>query len=108
MEESHIPTWVDCDPGHDDAVMLLMAFFGVGESGDKAGVRLEVLGVSTVAGNAPGSATHINAAKLLTVFGQLPGRIPLFRGADEPLVRQTKRTDSAIHGEDGLGGVVGL
>lgn len=106
--ERNIPVWIDCDPGHDDAVMLLMAFFGVGETGDRAGVRLEVLGVSTVAGNAPGSATHVNAAKLLTVFEQSPSHLPLIRGADEPLVRQTKRTDSAIHGEDGLGGVEGL
>jgi pyrimidine-specific ribonucleoside hydrolase len=43
---SRIPAIIDCDPGHDDAVALMLAF-GCGE--------LDVLGVTTVAGNGTGA-----------------------------------------------------
>ncbi|KDN46263.1 nucleoside hydrolase [Tilletiaria anomala UBC 951] len=101
------PIWLDCDPGHDDAIALLLACHHP---------RIKLLGVSTVAGNAPGALTFINAARLLVAFGNVKGDqkectnggdVPLLRGADEPLVSE-KRKDAAIHGEDGLGGVLGL
>ncbi len=96
--------WLDCDPGHDDAIALLLALHHP---------RIHLAGVSTVAGNAPGRLTYINAARLLVAFAaeddlerQLE-TLPLIRGADEPLIKPARK-DSAIHGEDGLGGVIGL
>ena len=89
--------WLDCDPGHDDAIALLLAVHHP---------DLRLVGVSTVAGNAPGRSTYLNAAKLLVAFGAHPDTV-LLRGADEPLVKPARK-DAAIHGQDGLGGVVGL
>lgn len=110
--------WLDCDPGHDDAIALLLACHHP---------SIHLAGVSTVSGNAPGHLTYVNAAKLLVAFGadeQLrrasgseagsksadasQEMLPfLIRGADEPLLK-LPRKDSEIHGEDGLGGVIGL
>ncbi|PWN44629.1 nucleoside hydrolase [Ceraceosorus guamensis] len=108
--------WLDADPGHDDAVALLLALFGRSSS-THTSPDVHLLGLSTVAGNACGLATWQNAAKLLVAYGaddveRRGGRererdIALIRGADEPLV-QSVRADAAIHGEDGLGGVMGL
>ncbi|CEH14350.1 Predicted inosine-uridine preferring nucleoside hydrolase [Ceraceosorus bombacis] len=103
--------WLDADPGHDDAVALLLALYGR-SSCTHTSPDVHLLGLSTVAGNACGLATWQNAAKLLVAYGadadaQRRGDIALIRGADEPLV-QSVRADAAIHGEDGLGGVVGL
>ncbi len=50
--------WIDCDPGHDDAMALILA----GHCG-----LLNVLGVSTVAGNMPVSHTTVNALKVLYI-----------------------------------------
>ena len=50
--------WIDCDPGHDDAMALILA----GHCG-----LLTVLGVSTVAGNMPVTHTTLNALKVLYI-----------------------------------------
>ncbi|PWN46830.1 nucleoside hydrolase [Violaceomyces palustris] len=89
--------WLDADPGHDDAIALLIALHHP---------DLELLGVSTVAGNASGRDTFLNAVRLMAAY-RAPTHIPLIRGADEPLVKQSK-VDVGIHGEGGLGGVQGL
>ncbi|EPQ31747.1 uncharacterized protein PFL1_01079 [Pseudozyma flocculosa PF-1] len=89
--------WLDCDPGHDDAIALLMALHHP---------DLNLLGVSTVAGNAGGKDTFLNAVKLMAAYRASPD-IPVIRGSDSPLVRQVK-VDVGIHGADGLGGVQGL
>ncbi|KAK0543149.1 Uridine nucleosidase 1, partial [Tilletia horrida] len=68
---------------------------------------LQLIGVSTVAGNAPGPATCANAAQLLTAFGA-PDSIELWRGSDEPLLKPPRSGDVEIHGTGGLGGVTGL
>lgn len=80
-----------------------------------APAALNLLGCSVVAGNAPVSATMVNAARLLEFFGaSLPScpsdpedSVHLFMGSEVPLVR-SPRSDPDIHGEDGLGGVIGL
>ena len=89
--------WLDCDPGHDDAMALLMALHHP---------DLELLGVSTVAGNAGGRDTFLNAVRLMALYRADPS-IPVIRGSDCPLVKEVK-VDVGIHGEGGLGGVQGL
>uniref|UniRef100_V5GKC3 Inosine/uridine-preferring nucleoside hydrolase domain-containing protein n=1 Tax=Kalmanozyma brasiliensis (strain GHG001) TaxID=1365824 RepID=V5GKC3_KALBG len=89
--------WLDCDPGHDDAIALLMAVHHPG---------LELLGVSTVAGNAGGRDTFLNAVRLMALYRSDPS-IPVIRGSDCPLVKEVK-IDVGIHGQGGLGGVQGL
>ncbi|KAJ1033602.1 hypothetical protein NDA13_001590 [Ustilago tritici] len=89
--------WLDCDPGHDDAMALLMALHHP---------NLELLGVSTVAGNAGGRDTFLNAVRLMALYRADPS-IPVIRGSDCPLVKEVK-VDVGIHGQGGLGGVQGL
>lgn len=100
--------WLDCDPGHDDALAILLALFS----------SAHLLGCSAVGGNAPVQATFTNAARLLTFYGaKLPdspqdvvlanGGTHLFMGSELPLIKPG-RYDPGIHGDDGLGGVVGL
>ncbi|SJX61048.1 related to nucleoside hydrolase [Sporisorium reilianum f. sp. reilianum] len=89
--------WLDCDPGHDDAMALLMAVHHP---------SLELLGVSTVAGNAGGRDTFLNAVRLMALY-RADASIPVIRGSDCPLVKDVK-VDVGIHGQGGLGGVQGL
>ena len=63
---------IDCDPGHDDAMALVVA-----------ARHANVLGVTTVAGNAPISATTRNARIVLDMIGS---SAPLHQGAHRPLV----------------------
>ncbi|GAA5892139.1 hypothetical protein JCM6882_005705 [Rhodosporidiobolus microsporus] len=95
-----IPIWLDCDPGHDDAIAILMALHLP---------EIDLIGISTVHGNAPLSATTVNAARCLLSFGspEQAKRIPIYEGASKPLIRVVKHDDE-IHGSDGLGGVEGL
>ncbi|KWU42102.1 uridine nucleosidase [Rhodotorula sp. JG-1b] len=95
-----IPIWLDCDPGHDDAVAILMALHLP---------QIQLLGISAVHGNASLHNTVRNAVRCLLAFGSKEQieRIPVYAGAAEPLIR-ISRVDNEIHGEDGLGGVEGL
>ena len=87
-----IPVIVDCDPGHDDVFALWLA----------AGhPELELLAVTTVAGNVPVEHTSRNARIALTVAG-VTG-VPVAAGAEGPLSR-VLATAEWIHGESGLGG----
>jgi len=102
--------WLDCDPGHDDAVALLLALFAPFSSSlssplsSNRNPALQVLGVSSVHGNSSGNRTFINAVRLLSAYKIDASQCKVWRGADVPLLRQAK-ADVAIHGEDGLGGV---
>ncbi|BGP52477.1 hypothetical protein JCM8202_000124 [Rhodotorula sphaerocarpa] len=98
--QKKVPVWLDCDPGHDDAVAILMALHLP---------QINLLGISTVHGNAALHHTLPNAAKCLLAFGSPEHfeRIPVYAGASEALIRMS-RADNEIHGEDGLGGVEGL
>ncbi len=85
---------LDCDPGLDDALALLLAH------GDPA---LELVGVTTVGGNVGLRHTTKNALELREYLGF--DDVPISAGADKPLVRETK--DAAhVHGESGLGSLV--
>lgn len=83
---------IDCDPGHDDAVALLLA------AGDP---RLELLGITTVAGNQTLDHVTHNARVVATVAGLTD--VPIVAGSPRPLVRAL-RTAPEIHGESGLDG----
>jgi len=86
------PVLIDCDPGHDDAIALLLAV---------ASPELELLGVTTVAGNQTLEKTTANAIRVLEFAGR--GDIPVAAGAGGPLVREPYVADY-VHGETGLDG----
>lgn len=96
--------WIDCDPGHDDAIALLLAFFAPTNSTTSSQPALDVIGVSTVHGNASGSNTYLNAIKLLSAYKVQPEHCKVWRGTNVPLLR-SPRVDEDIHGQGGLGGV---
>src|SRR4051812_36053068 len=85
---------LDCDPGHDDAVALVLAH---------GNPDIELVGVTTVMGNATIDRTTYNALSVARVLG-ITG-VPFARGAARPLVRQIETAES-IHGESGLDGPV--
>jgi purine nucleosidase len=85
---------IDCDPGQDDAVALLLAFASPDE--------LEVLGVTTVGGNVPLSLTQRNARMMCDLAGKQD--VPVYAGCAEPMVRPLI-TAEAIHGQTGINGI---
>ena len=87
-----IPILLDCDPGHDDAIALLLAL---------ASPEVELLGVSTVAGNQTVEKTTANAIRVLELAGR--GDVPVAAGAGRPLVRNPF-VAAYVHGESGLDG----
>ena len=86
------PILIDCDPGHDDAIALLLAL---------ASPELEILGVTTVAGNQTLEKTTANALRVLEFAGR--PEITVAAGADRPLVRDPF-VAAYVHGETGLDG----
>ena len=86
------PILVDCDPGHDDAVALLLAL---------ASPELELLGVTTTHGNQTLEKTTANALRVLEFAGR--DDIPVAAGADRPLERESF-VAAYVHGESGLDG----
>jgi inosine-uridine nucleoside N-ribohydrolase len=86
------PVVIDCDPGHDDAVALLLAL---------ASPELHLLGVTTVAGNQTLEKTTANAIRVLELAAR--GDVPVAAGADRPLLRELVVADW-VHGESGLDG----
>jgi purine nucleosidase len=82
---------LDCDPGHDDAIALLLAL---------ASPEVELAGVTTVAGNQTVEKTTANALRVLEFAGR---EVPVARGADRPLFRDRFVADY-VHGETGLDG----
>ncbi len=86
------PIIIDCDPGHDDAFALLLA---------AASPEVELIGVTTVAGNQTLEKTTANALKILELAGR--GDIPVAAGAADPLVR-VRDVAAHVHGESGLDG----
>jgi inosine-uridine nucleoside N-ribohydrolase len=86
------PIVIDCDPGHDDAIAILLAL---------ASPEVELRGVTTVAGNQTLDKTTRNALKVLELAGRAD--IPVAAGADRPLRREL-RTAANVHGESGLDG----
>src|SRR3546814_19548825 len=87
------PIIIDCDPGQDDAVALLLALASPDE--------LEVLGVTCVAGNVPLPLTQRNARIVCELAGRT--EVPVFAGCPRPLLRPL-RTAEAVNGKTGLAG----
>ena len=83
---------LDCDPGHDDAVAILLAH------GSPA---IELLAVTTVVGNQTLEKVTRNALAVASVAGITD--IPFAAGADRPLLREVEIAPS-IHGESGMDG----
>jgi purine nucleosidase len=83
---------LDCDPGHDDAIAMLLAW---------GSPEIELVGVTTVMGNQTIEKVTRNALSVARVAG-ITG-VPFARGAHRPLVRQIELAES-IHGESGLDG----
>jgi inosine-uridine nucleoside N-ribohydrolase len=86
------PILIDCDPGHDDAVALMLAV---------ASPEVELVGVTTVVGNQTVEKTTANALRVLELCGRPD--VPVARGAAHPLVRQ-RSVAAHVHGETGLDG----
>jgi pyrimidine-specific ribonucleoside hydrolase len=86
------PVLIDCDPGHDDAMALLLVL---------ASTELELLGVSTVHGNQTLEKTTANALRVLEFAGR--GDVPVAAGAGRPLLREPI-VAASVHGETGLDG----
>jgi len=82
---------LDCDPGHDDAFALIVA-----------AKFTNLIGVTTVAGNAPLELTTRNARIILDLCGS---RAPLHSGANKPLVQPPVFADY-VHGKSGMDGAV--
>ncbi len=87
-----IPVILDCDPGHDDAIMMFMAL------GSNC---IEVKAITTSAGNQTPDKTFLNARKLLALAGRED--VPLAQGALKPIKRPLIIADFC-HGESGLDG----
>ena len=86
------PIVLDCDPGHDDALAILLA---------AADPSLELVAITTVAGNQSLDKTALNARRICTVAGIR--EVPIAAGCDHPLVR-SRIASPEIHGESGLDG----
>ena len=86
------PIILDCDPGHDDAIALLLAV---------ASPEVELIGVTTVAGNQTLDKTTNNALRVLEFAGR--DDIPVYAGADRPFIRP-QDVAAHVHGESGLDG----
>jgi inosine-uridine nucleoside N-ribohydrolase len=89
---SPIPIILDCDPGHDDAIAILLAL---------ASPELDVVGVTTVSGNQTLDKTTANALRVLELVAR--DDIPVHAGADRPLVRERVIAEY-VHGESGMDG----
>ncbi|KAL4752311.1 hypothetical protein BDW72DRAFT_70971 [Aspergillus terricola var. indicus] len=87
-----IPLWLDCDPGHDDAFAILLAAHHP---------SLNLLGITTIHGNASLENTTINAARVLEAIGR--PEIPVYPGTKKPFCRPAVHAPN-IHGDSGIDG----
>jgi inosine-uridine nucleoside N-ribohydrolase len=86
------PIILDCDPGHDDAIAILLAL---------ASPEVDLVGVTTVSGNQTLDKTTSNALRVLELAGRAD--VPVYAGADRPIVRD-RDVAAHVHGESGLDG----
>ncbi|BCR84092.1 uridine-cytidine N-ribohydrolase [Aspergillus chevalieri] len=87
-----IPLWLDCDPGHDDAFAILIAAHHP---------YLNLLGITTIHGNASLENTTANAGSILEAIGR--PEIPVYPGSKKPFCRPAIHAPN-IHGDSGLDG----
>jgi len=85
---------LDCDPGHDDAIALLLAL---------ASPEVDLLGVTTTYGNQTLEKTTANTLRVLELAER--GDVPVAAGAGQPLERELV-VAAHVHGESGLDGPV--
>ena len=83
---------IDTDPGQDDAAAIMLAL---------GSPELQILGITTVAGNVPLSRTSTNA-RIILEFCSRPD-VKVFAGADRPIARPLV-TAEHVHGKTGLDG----
>jgi len=88
------PIIIDCDPGQDDAICLLLAMSSPDE--------LDILGVTTVAGNVPLALTERNARQVCDIAGR--GDVSVYAGCSQPMVRDLV-TAEHVHGSTGIDGI---
>jgi len=84
---------LDCDPGHDDAIAIMMA---------AENPKIDLLGITIVAGN---QTLEKNCRNGLNVCQELEIDVPVYSGMSLPMVREQVVADN-IHGESGLDGPV--
>ena len=87
------PIIIDCDPGQDDAVNLLLALASPED--------LEVLGLTTVAGNVGLEKTQRNARLMCELARR--SDVPVFAGCERPFLRPLV-TAEYVHGREGIDG----
>lgn len=93
---SKIPVIIDCDPGHDDAIAIMLAL---------ASERLDVRAITTVSGNSGLANTTRNALAVLEMCGRRD--IPVAAGSAAAILPGARQmTAPEVHGESGLGGPV--
>ena len=81
---------LDCDPGHDDAVAIMLAV---------ASNEIDLLGITCVGGNATLENTKLNALKICSLLKRQD--IPIYAGSDKPLIYDLV-TAEHVHGKSGL------
>lgn len=92
MTVNAIPIWLDCDPGHDDAIAMLLSCFHP---------AFNLLGLGASYGNAPAENTSYNARSLITAFGKT--EVPIYPSAQRPWVFEPEYAPD-VHGSSGLDG----
>lgn len=84
---------LDCDPGHDDAIAMLLAW---------GNPNIDLLAVTTVAGNQTLEKVTKNALSVATVGNMHP--LTIAKGSYRPIIRPATENAPSIHGESGLDG----
>lgn len=88
-----VPVWLDCDPGQDDTVAIIIACYSQ---------YFNLLGISTVHGNVSLTNTTCNAMRVLTAIGKTD--IPVYPGEAKPLDNYSEVYAADVHGKTGLNG----
>lgn len=83
---------LDCDPGHDDAIAIMLA---------ASSPAIDLLGITVVAGNQTLDKTLINALNVCQYLGL---DVPVYKGCGQPMIRDRQVIAADIHGESGLDG----
>jgi len=88
------PVIIDCDPGQDDAINLLLAMSSPED--------LDILGITTVAGNVPLDLTERNTRQVCDIAGRTD--LPVYAGCERPMQRELLTAEN-VHGSTGIDGV---
>ncbi len=83
---------LDCDPGHDDAIAIMLA---------AKNENIDLLGITVVSGNQTIEKTTRNALNVCEYLGL---DVPVYEGCGQPMIRNKPTVANDIHGESGLDG----